>query len=128
MQRRKSQQREKILRILRETTIHPTADWIYQRLKNIIPGLSLGTVYRNLKVLEEDGQIQKLPCGSTHDRYDGDVSPHYHIRCESCGRVDDIPMSLASELNQSAEKVSSYAVFGHRIEFFGLCKCCQKTE
>ena len=63
MKHRNSRQRQRILEILKETKSHPTADWVYKKLKEEIPELSLGTVYRNLNVLKEQGNIEKLPFG-----------------------------------------------------------------
>lgn len=128
MQYRKSRQREKILTLLRSTKSHPTADWIYHALKDDMPDLSLGTVYRNLRVLMEQGQIQKLPFGSTHDRFDGNAAPHYHIVCEGCGIVEDLEMPHLPEINNKAEQMSSFTIYRHRIDFFGLCKKCRNES
>jgi Fe2+ or Zn2+ uptake regulation protein len=129
MEYRKSQQRERILEILKETKSHPTADWIYMRLKEEIPDLSLGTVYRNLKVLMEQGHIQKLPFGSTFDRFEAKIAPHYHLVCEKCGLVEDFEMPQYSSINSQAEKMSAFKISRHRIDFFGLCEKCQdKTK
>ncbi len=122
---RKSYQREKILELLRGTKTHPTADWIYQKLKDDLPDLSLGTVYRNLKVLAKQGQIQKLPFGSTYDRFDGNAAPHYHIVCQRCGSVHDLEMPEIEDLNRRAEESSSFTVTHHRVDFFGICQKCQ---
>ncbi|NLD92856.1 MAG: transcriptional repressor [Fibrobacter sp.] len=127
MEYRKSQQRERILEILKETKSHPTADWIYMKLKEEIPELSLGTVYRNLKVLMEQGLIQKLPFGSTFDRFEAKIAPHYHLVCEKCGVVEDFEMPQYSEINVQAEKMSAFKISRHRIDFFGLCEKCQDT-
>ena len=75
-QYRKSKQRQKILGLLKATKSHPTASWIYEKLKHEFPSLSLGNVYRNLSILVEQGCIQELKFGSTFDRYDGNVNPH----------------------------------------------------
>jgi len=128
MEYRKSRQRDRILEILRETRTHPTADWIYRKLKEDLPDLSLGTVYRNLKVLEEQGHILKLPFGSTFDRFEAKIAPHYHIVCEKCGLVEDFEMAQCRGLNEKAEKMSSFRITHHRIEFFGLCKKCRKES
>jgi Fur family peroxide stress response transcriptional regulator len=125
MEYRRSQQRERILEILKETKVHPTADWVYKKLKEEIPDLSLGTVYRNLKVLAEQGHIQKLPLGSTFDRFDAKIAPHYHLVCEKCGLIEDFEMPQYSDINQKAEKISTFKISRHRIDFFGLCKKCQ---
>ena len=125
MEYRKSQQRERILEILKETKSHPTADWVYMKLKEEIPELSLGTVYRNLKVLMEQGLIQKLPFGSTFDRFEAKIAPHYHLVCEKCGVVEDFEMPQYSEINLQAEKMSAFKISRHRIDSFGLCEKCQ---
>jgi len=128
MEYRRSQQRERILEILEETKSHPTADWIYMRLKEEIPELSLGTVYRNLKVLMEQGLIQKLPFGSTFDRFEAKIAPHYHLVCEKCGLVEDFEMPQYSAINSQAEKMSAFKISRHRIDFFGLCGKCRKEN
>ena len=128
MEYRKSQQRERILEILKETKSHPTADWIYMRLKEEIPELSLGTVYRNLKVLMEQGLIQKLPFGSTFDRFEAKIAPHYHLVCEKCGLVEDFEMPQYAAINSQAEKMSAFKISRHRIDFFGLCGKCRKEN
>jgi Fur family transcriptional regulator, peroxide stress response regulator len=128
MEYRKSQQRDRILQILKKTNSHPTADWIYSKLKEEIPDLSLGTVYRNLKVLMEQGHIQKLPFGSTFDRFEAKIAPHYHLVCEKCGTVIDFEMPEYLDINQKAEKMSSFKISRHRIDFFGLCENCQKKQ
>jgi Fe2+ or Zn2+ uptake regulation protein len=125
MEYRRSQKRERILEILKETNVHPTADWVYKKLKEEIPDLSLGTVYRNLKVLADQGHIQKLPFGSTFDRFEAKIAPHYHLVCEKCGLVEDFEMLQYLGINQAAEKMSSFRISRHRIDFFGLCKKCQ---
>ncbi len=128
MEYRKSQQRERILKILKETKSHPTADWIYMRLKEEIPELSLGTVYRNLKVLMGQGLIQKLPFGSTFDRFEAKIAPHYHLVCEKCGLVEDFEMPQYAAINSQAEKMSEFKISRHRIDFFGICGKCRKDN
>ncbi len=128
MNHRKSRQRQRILEILNETRSHPTADWVYKKLKEEIPKLSLGTVYRNLNVLAEQGHIEKLPFGSTFDRFQAKIKPHYHLVCSRCGLVEDFHMPQYTEINKKAEKLSSFKNLHHRIDFFGLCKKCQKSS
>lgn len=128
MEYRKSQQRERILKILKETKSHPTADWIYMRLKEEIPELSLGTVYRNLKVLMDQGLIQKLPFGSTFDRFEAKIAPHYHLVCEKCGLVEDFEMPQYAAINSQAEKMSEFKISRYRIDFFGICGKCRKDN
>ncbi|NWF78149.1 MAG: transcriptional repressor, partial [Chloroflexi bacterium] len=75
---RKTKQREAILRVLRNTTCHPTADWIYEEGRKDIPNISLGTVYRNLKLLREAGKILEIDLGGNFSRFDGNQDNHYH--------------------------------------------------
>ena len=113
-----------MLELLGQTEIHPTADWLYQQLKKEFPSLSMGTVYRNLNILVEQKMIQKLPFGSTHDRYEANKNPHYHLVCEKCGCVQDFKMPQYTEINDQAQKMSSYNISRHRIDFFGICEKC----
>jgi Fur family transcriptional regulator, peroxide stress response regulator len=128
MKYRNSRQRQRILEILKETKSHPTADWVYNKLKEEIPELSLGTVYRNLNVLLEQGHIEKLPFGSTFDRFETKIKPHYHLVCDKCGLVEDFDMPQYTDINKKAEKLCSFKILRHRIDFFGLCKKCQKSS
>lgn len=125
MKYKRSKQRERILELLGQTEIHPTADWLYHKLKKEFPSLSLGTVYRNLNILVEQKRIQKLPFGSTHDRYEIIKNPHYHLVCKACGRVQDFDMPQYAEINKQAQKMSGFNISRHRIDFFGTCDKCQ---
>ena len=78
---RKSRQREAIIRVLMSTTSHPTAEWVYEEVKKEIPNVSLGTVYRNLKLLKERGEILELEQTGHYRRFDGNSANHYHFRC-----------------------------------------------
>lgn len=123
---KRSKQRERILELLGSTVSHPTASWIYDKLKKEIPELSLGTVYRNLNILIEQGLIRKIDFGSTCDRYDADISPHYHFICERCGSIIDLKIPIDGELNKTVEKATNFKTKRHRIEFYGLCDKCSK--
>ena len=76
---RKTKQRGAILRVLRNTDTHPTADWVYQEVRKEMPHVSLGTIYRNLKTLVEMGEVQELCYGSSYTRFDGNPHRHYHF-------------------------------------------------
>ena len=129
MKYKRSKQRERMLELLGQTEIHPTADWLYYQLKKEFPSLSLGTVYRNLNILVEQKLIQKLPFGSTYDRYEVTKNPHYHLVCENCGRVQDFNMpQYYMEINEQAQKMSGFNISRHRIDFFGTCEKCQKKR
>ena len=125
MNRRETKQREAILRVLRNTRAHPTADQIYDEVRKEIPNISKGTVYRNLQVLQEDEAITELHLNGTLSRYEAKQEKHYHFRCEKCGRVSDIDMPVDKDLDHEAEKRTGLKISSHQLEFRGLCKECQ---
>jgi Fur family transcriptional regulator, peroxide stress response regulator len=128
MKYKRSKQRASILELLRQTESHPTADLLYQKLKKKFPHLSLGTVYRNLNILVEQGLVEKLPFGSTYDRYEAIKNPHYHLVCQVCGCVEDFNMPYYTEINQQAQRMSGFCISRHRIDFFGTCEKCQSKN
>lgn len=125
---RQSKQRNRILELLRSTGSHPTADWIYQQLKGEFPNLSLGTIYRNLVTLIEQGLVKKIHFGSTFDRFEANTKPHYHLICELCGKILDFDMPIYNDLNNQAKQQTSFTILHHRIEFFGICEDCKKNN
>ena len=126
MEHRNSKQRTALLKLLRSTKTHPTAAWLYENLKKDFPDLSMGTVYRNLSILSEQGEILVLRSGSTFDRFDGNPEPHYHIRCEYCGKVEDVDIPVLADIAVKAEEVSGYRITAHRLDIYGICPECQK--
>jgi Fur family peroxide stress response transcriptional regulator len=124
---KKSKQRDAILTFLESRTDHPSADIIYMHMREIMPNISLGTVYRNLGLLCELGQITKLPCDDKVDRYDARISPHNHFICEKCGKVIDLEMDSIDFIKDMASQnfhgqVSRYTTF-----FYGTCEECLKN-
>jgi len=125
---KRSRQRDRILDLLRSTDIHPDAGWIYDQLKQEFKDLSMGTVYRNLNILLEQGLVMKLGFGSTFDRFDGNVMPHYHFYCESCKSMLDIPLKFEETLNRKLDETTDFKTRGHRLEFYGLCGRCLTVQ
>lgn len=126
--KRITKQKKLIVDILRGTTCHPTADWIYEQARKQIPEISLGTVYRNLQNLVQEQEIQELKYDSTFRRFDGNARLHYHFVCHKCGQVSDLNMPVYTELNQMAADAIGAVVDEHRLEFYGTCSGCQKDE
>jgi Fur family transcriptional regulator, peroxide stress response regulator len=122
---KETNQRELILLILKGTHAHPTADWIYEEARKKIPRISKGTVYRNLAVLAERGEITVLNLSGTITRYEAKQPFHYHFRCERCGKVEDVDIPVLEELNRVACKATGLKVTYHQLEFRGVCKNCQ---
>ncbi len=123
-----SKQRLITLDELKKVTSHPSADEVYRMVRKKIRNISLGTIYRNLRILGDLGLIQVLNYGNRFCRYDGNPDNHYHISCERCGRVDDIPIGIWKRLDSEVALATSYEVKTHRIEFFGLCRECKSKE
>ena len=124
-----SRKREAILDALRGTDVHPTAEWIYRRLKPEYPDLSLGTVYRNLGRFQETGQAVSLGAINGYERFDGDVSPHAHLVCERCGAVVDVYDGLPEpgELERISRS-SGCIVRSASVTFRGICGECAKED
>lgn len=124
--KRYSRQRELIYEALRQTEQHPTAEMIYQWLKPANPSLSLGTVYRNLNLLADEGAIRRMafPVG----RYDAKTMPHPHFCCDQCGAVYDLHLPYDAELDRQALLASGHDVTGHEVVFHGICTKCKQLH
>lgn len=122
---RMTKQRRVILDELQKVTSHPTADDMYQLLRRRLPKISLGTVYRNLEIMSENGMIQKLDVGGTQKRFDGKADTHYHVRCLRCNKVDDIDVEPDTRVEKKAQSHTKYKILRHRVEFIGYCPACQ---
>ncbi len=125
---RMTQQRRVILEEIRRYNNHPAADEIYERVRKRLPRISLGTVYRNLDVLCELGEIQRLELSGAMKRYDGIPKKHYHIRCIGCDRVDDAPIAPLNTLEDDLYGTTVFDIIGHNLEFTGLCPRCAEQR
>ena len=123
---RYSLQREKIYQIVRESKEHPTSEMVFASLKPELPKLSLGTVYRNLHQMAQDGRLQELP-GPTV-RIDCNTKPHAHFTCEACGKVSDVEIPYDAGLDFLAG-AGGCQVTSHALMFYGVCpQCAEKQE
>jgi len=123
---RQTKQREAILKLLRGTYSHPTADQIYDEVRKKIPNISKGTVYRNLKVLRDIGLVSELNLNDTVSRFEAKHKSHYHFRCDRCGRVFDVDEPINRELDRKIGERSGFKISYHQLEFRGLCHDCQQ--
>jgi Fur family transcriptional regulator, peroxide stress response regulator len=121
---RMTKQKRVILDVLKNTKSHPTADWVYDKVKKKIPNISLGTVYRNLNILKNQGEILELSYGKGFSRFDGNSSNHYHFTCEHCGRIIDVETPVFSEIEREVTRQMGVKVERHRLEFYGACPDC----
>jgi Fur family ferric uptake transcriptional regulator len=127
---RKTEQRTVILEELRLCRNHPGADEVYLRVKERLPRISLGTVYRNLELMESQGIIRRLNSSSGQMRFDPVAEAHCHFHCNNCGKVEDIPFAVEFPgLDLRHPWVRERKIEGAHPEFFGLCpECVDSTE
>ncbi len=124
---RVTRQRQVILDQLKKHSDHPGADLIYAEVREILPRISLGTVYRNLDILSESGIILKLEYGSGQKKYDPNCEPHAHFRCLGCGRVEDIPVkNELPGLDDNDPWALEREITGVNLEYIGTCPDCIK--
>lgn len=124
---KRSVQRELLLEILRGTKTHPDADWIYQKAREKMPKISLGTVYRNLAKLADDGVISRIRISGRTEHFDGNICSHYHFVCGKCGKICDIDAEYNPDFdNMITDDVGS--VEGHSLMFYGVCSECKNSD
>ncbi len=125
MERRNSKQREIIYRTIKATVLHPTAQRLYDELRKEMPTLSMGNLYRNLKILLEEGRIKCRKFDDGIDHYDASIDTHYHFICDKCGCVKDINLDVIDGLVEQAQKHSRHHINDHTIQFTGICEDCK---
>jgi Fur family peroxide stress response transcriptional regulator len=103
---------------------HPTAERIYERVRRVLPSISLGTVYRNLQRLVHEGKIGAAQLGARSLQYDPTATPHDHFVCRSCGRVEDLVAGAPEPLRDSARRVG-HDVMSHTLVLYGQCRDCR---
>lgn len=121
---KRSRQRDKIFQVLRSTTSHPTAEWVHEHVREQIPRVSLGTIYRNLHILTAQGKIRELDFGEGIRRYDATVDQHYHFVCERCGTVKDLSVAPQNDIHDRVRDIVPGVIKSHRLDFFGVCFDC----
>lgn len=119
-----SRQREAVKNCLMMRRDHPTAEMLYRDLRVEYPKLSLGTVYRNLALLESLGEIQRITCGDGMEHYDANVMEHYHLICRECGGVSDVPMKGYVNPWQFVGSDFSGRIDGYSLVLRGTCESC----
>lgn len=117
-------QRQAIMAALQGNTTHPTADVVYQKVKAQLPHISLGTVYRNLKLLSQAGRILEIEMADGPNRYDFRTGKHYHFSCDYCDTVQDVELPYQEALHHKLAEYG-FLVSSHEIHFRGRCPACQ---
>jgi Fur family peroxide stress response transcriptional regulator len=120
-----SRKREAILTLIRSSKTHPGAQWVYEQLKPRIPGLSLGTVYRNIGLFRNEGLVASLGVVNGEERFDGTVEPHPHAVCTRCGRVEDLPAGFLAGISPHFPlEIPGFSIDIRDTVFYGLCEDC----
>ena len=120
--------RRLVLEVVRGSNAHPTAETVHQMVRARLPRVSLGTVYRNLRLLVAQGLLKEL--SGPHSRFDCNLSEHHHFTCLACGRIADVAgPPTERHLRALVRQVASsggFSVTHHRIEFYGRCAACRR--
>lgn len=122
---RNTVQRALVLEAVRSLRNHPTSADVYEKVRQQTPSISRATVYRNLGVLAERGDVLRVEVPNGADRYDFVQHPHYHAKCRACGRVFDVDMPYHADLVDEIADAHGFKIEGHQITFSGLCADCQ---
>lgn len=123
-----SKQRESIKEFLACRNDHPTADTVYMNIRETFPNISLGTVYRNLSLLSDIGEIMKITTGDGADRFDGNTAPHNHFVCTECHSVIDLEMDSIDNIVEIAGRNFDGQITGYVTNFYGICGDCIKKS
>lgn len=121
---RKSKQRDAVLQYVKSSTEHPTADMVYEAVKRSIPNISLGTVYRNLSQLVDEGFISVVETSDKKVHYEGNLNDHIHLLCKHCCNITDVFMK-----NEAPDVFSEtgFIIESQKTVYYGICKECQNT-
>ena len=128
-----SKQRSLIMDIIRNTRSHPTAEWVYQEAKKVMPGIGIATVYRNLNALVEMGVCQRLSSGDGQDRFDGTMEKHFHMKCGCCGGLVDLEPETEEKMDCLKQAIyETFPQIDGRVELSavilkGVCEECRAS-
>lgn len=128
MNRRNTIQRDLVLDAVRTLMCHATADEIYECIIKQYPSVGKGTVYRNLNILSDNGDIRKIRIADGPDRFDHNCTDHYHVTCTHCGRVWDVDMDILPDLCGKIRDKKGIEYTGFEVMFSGICPGCQEGE
>ena len=121
---RDTKQRRVVFETIQGTLSHPTADWIFERVRMTIPKISLGTVYRNLSVLKDGGMVREIYGSDRRAHYDANTHQHAHFICSACGSIGDVHNLPELDVRAIKELVGC-EVTEQRVEFTGVCAGCR---
>ena len=123
-----TKQRQAVLEVVRGSTEHPDAAHVFDAVKQIVPSISLGTVYRSLEALVEEGHLIQVQQPGQATRYDARLEDHAHFMCDACGQVFDVLIELPDLVGLVSAKLEGFHVKEARVEFHGTCRRCQHSN
>ena len=123
-----SKQGEQIYETLLNNVVHPSAEYIYDILRQANSNISLATVYRNLNKMAQIGRIKRINGLEDRAHFDHNTFEHYHFICRKCGRIYDIPCDIAPDIIKKAQEETGFKIESHDIVFNGICRECSENE
>ena len=117
-----TRQRQAVLEVLRHSSQHPDAAHVYEAVRRIVPSISLGTVYRSLEALVDEGHLLQIQQPGMPTRYDARLENHAHFICDSCGQVFDVLIALPDLIPMASRVLHDFEISSSKIEFHGKCK------
>ena len=124
IRKRTTRQLTAVYEALQDDHSHPSAEEIHRRVQKISPHVSLGTVYRNLQRLTEEGKIRTVHVGDRSARYDPTLEGHDHFICQQCGRVDDVWLNRDRRINLAPLVAKGFTIIDQSLAIHGLCQQC----
>ena len=124
---RNTAQRAAVLRAVEMVHTHPNVEEVYRTVRKKMPNISLGTVYRNLHLLAEEGKLREVQFLGDVLRYDAMTEPHEHFYCRACRRVWDLDSSLPETVLRATERKTHGSIERYALDYYGLCSHCRKS-
>jgi Fe2+ or Zn2+ uptake regulation protein len=121
-----TKQRQAVLRVIRESDEHLTANEVFEDARRLLPGISFATVYNSLRYLKQEGLIGEVSFGADATRYDRKLTRHDHALCNRCGKLVDLELSIPVALIEEASALSKFDAESLELTLRGLCpECCK---
>ena len=122
-------QRQAIFEAVAGSHEHPTPESIFEQVRQRIPSISLGTVYKNIKTFMDSGVLREVTLHHGTLRLESNMAPHHHVVCSSCKAIFDIEETAVEPVRLPLSGLpAGFAIKQCRVEFVGLCKACQKAR
>lgn len=121
-----TKQRQAVLQVIRESEEHLTANEVFDKARQILPGISFATVYNSLRYLKQEGLIGEVRFGNESTRYDRKLTRHDHALCNNCGKLVDLELNIPPGLIEEASSLSNFETESIELTLRGLCPECRK--